>query len=938
MFRTFGLAVCVLFFLCSPFIVTVRVAHAQTAPTISGITDNRSDYPNSQIPRYRKYELTFSVGTNARTLEFPYDPNRPQDATDPNFTKAIYHGISVDAIFTNPQGIQYRQPAFSYQVFEDQVKGTREWFYPTNQYKWKVRFSPNQTGTWQYRLVATDENGTGTTADQPFVVTGSVSHGFIVPSRTDPRYFEYDDGTYFPGMGYNFQLDSQNPTLGNTPEFSAMGPNGIELSRVWVSQLSIYGEAYGKWGSNNRVHGTQEPRYGIVAPNNYQFAQLYPGFVPPSLPRESEYYMWLEYDAQVSPDQTQQHFTPCRYIADIPVKQNTQYRVKVRYQARNLEGPKVSGFPYGFAIKTTSDFYATAGRCNDRDAGSVIAATYNAPQVQPDPANPGWMILTGTYANTTSDFLKYLYVSFDNVQSTDSDARAGHVFVDRVWMEEANCTTGCPNLISKPYMSMHQYINQRDAYSLDKILRLAEQYGLYLKTVMLEKNDRILGTIGFDGSQATTPSVTNFYGNRRVLTKVRWLQQAWWRYMQARWGYSPHIHSWELMNEGHDGNTEGHWDMADEFGKYMHCRVFGVAVSSANPYEDCQYNHPNDHMVSTSFFNSSYPWQFWNNQASGVNLTYAEMDYVDQHYYANVGDTSQLAGFYDSAQFSYNLSMLSSNFAPGKRKPFIRGETAWSFTAPAPRDVFGDNTDGGEWLHDYIWAGVNPGGLMEHYFATSFWTKHFYNLTASPPYDHRPMYKSYYDFIKDVPLSNGRYADAAASSTNPAIRAWGQKDTTNRRAHLWIANKNHTWYNKIGGYPGGPAPVGISPVSGTVSVGGFIPNTAYTVQWWDTYGGTVASTQTKTSTATGNIDLTITNLSTDIAVKISGFGLGEITPTPGAIAGDANGDGHVNGNDYYIWLTNYGTTVQNGSGSGDFNGDLSVNGADYFIWLTHYGT
>jgi len=41
-----------------------------------------------------------------------------------------------------------------------------------------------------------------------------------------------------------------------------------------------------------------------------------------------------------------------------------------------------------------------------------------------------------------------------------------------------------------------------------------------------------------------------FYGLGRSQNKVRWIQQTWWRYLQARWGYSPNIHSWELTNEG----------------------------------------------------------------------------------------------------------------------------------------------------------------------------------------------------------------------------------------------------------------------------------------------------------------------------------------------------------------------------------------------------
>jgi acid phosphatase type 7 len=65
----------------------------------------------------------------------------------------------------------------------------------------------------------------------------------------------------------------------------------------------------------------------------------------------------------------------------------------------------------------------------------------------------------------------------------------------------------------------------------------------------------------------------------------------------------------------------------------------------------------------------------------------------------------------------------------------------------------------------------------------------------------------------------------------------------------------------------------------------------------------------------------------------------EPTPTPvSGVPGDANGDGHVTGADYSIWLANYGRMgVTAGPSQGDFDRNGSVNGADYFVWLSNYG-
>lgn len=62
-----------------------------------------------------------------------------------------------------------------------------------------------------------------------------------------------------------------------------------------------------------------------------------------------------------------------------------------------------------------------------------------------------------------------------------------------------------------------------------------------------------------------------------------------------------------------------------------------------------------------------------------------------------------------------------------------------------------------------------------------------------------------------------------------------------------------------------------------------------------------------------------------------------VTPSPGTIPGDANGDGRVSGQDYLIWVDNYGAFTQNGYPDADFNLDGKVSGQDYLIWVDSYG-
>jgi hypothetical protein len=156
----------------------------------------------------------------------------------------------------------------------------------------------------------------------------------------------------------------------------------------------------------------------------------------------------------------------------------------------------------------------------------------------------------------------------------------------------------------------------------------------------------------------------------------------------------------------------------------------------------------------------------------------------------------------------------------------------------------------GIWLHNLIWGGINPTGLIENYW---FAGEHIYDTV-----DLRYQFKNCYMFIKDIPLNDGKYVDASATVSNPKLRAWGQKDLTNQRAHLWIGNTDNIWTNNKP----------ITPVNGTVTIDGLAANTSFRVQCWDIYNGTVIKTQTLSTNADGKLVLRVTNLSTVVAVRV----------------------------------------------------------------------
>ena len=805
-------------------------------PAIRDISSNVTD---ASIAQYDRLEINFQVDTDAQNLQFPYDAAPP-----PGVSPGI--GVSVDAFFT-PDNWEtvYKQPAFYYQDFQHEKKEGREWLYPTDNYSWKVRFSPNSPGDWQYKLTAQDSGGLSESAAIDFTVTPSDNKGFIRVSAADPRYFEFDDGTYFPGLGYNLAVPA------NQGSFPIMAENGIQLVRTWLpSQLSIFGSAWSPWRSFGAAPQGSEPSARLL--NNALYRQ--PGDTPIARP-ESEVFLWLSHDETVFDDGSQWNFVPCVVLGWqaplLPVKRNTEYRVRVRYKTQDVTGPKIAGQPFGFTVKTGGwlwDESDESRRCYYPGTGLLAAAEYTG-SPYPDPDNPDWQILEGVINNRQSDFLDNFYLALEN-------ASAGHVFVDYVWVEEVlGDNQYGPNIVYKPWMAHHQYFDQRNSYMFDQTLELARQNDIYFKLVVLEKNDDVLNMFELDGTAVSTSPGQNrhlFFGNGRETTgktKTRWLQEAWWRYLQARWGYSPNIHSWELLNEGDPGSTD-HYILADEMGEY-----FWQSFSQAGP----EKQHPNLHLVTTSFW-TGFPNAFWS------SAEYPYIDYADIHHYMRESDTRPLdylfetSDFYDAALLSEKLSMHHGAKQPdGPGKPVMRGETGFLFDN---WDAFAENATGGVWLHNFIWAGVNAGGLIESYWTGAPTQNHLYNGGL---HDHRPIYKSFYNFIKDIPLNNGHYQNAAAASSNPEVRVWGQKDVDNGQAHLWIQNKGHTWKNVLDG-------VSVPAQSVTITLAGFQPNRSYIAEWWDTYQSDPArqiiKTETLTAASDGSLEVNVNDLTSDVAVKI----------------------------------------------------------------------
>ncbi len=748
--------------------VTLNSAPQQPPSVVSNLSDNISSFPNGQVPRYSKLELTFNVDTPAANPQFPFDPSPP-----PGVQVGI--GVSVDGLFSRDDwATVYTVPGFLYQAFSrehhNDIGMDLEVLYPQGDPVWKIRFAPSSTGVWRYRLRVTDARGTfffPSSGDLTFNCSASSSKGFLRVSPTDRRYFEFSDGSPAVLLGTAEGLDPGLQTYDLDARFAEW--DKANFFRIWMSGSSLVGSMWQPWLFTGG-HSTA-----------LSHEQVYCGLF--SIKMSANMRMWQQ---------------------GVPVRPNTTYKVNIRYRCVGVTGPATAGLPFGLVVKTSQG-----------GADNLITPYVNA--------DTGWSILSGTFTAAAAQyFIGWFTLSMENTTG-------GAIYIDNVSVREdlGGGILG-HEMLRKGSPNYHLYFDQAQSWDWDYILDACAARDVYLKLVVLEKNDDLYNHIDANGNYVLATDNNNFYSAPG--RAVRRYHEYFWRYLAARWGYSTAVHSWELLNEG-DPYNGNHYNQAEAFAATMH------ALESGR------------HMVTTSMWTSFPASEFWGNAG------YPNVDYADLHAYISTGGLNVVQPDgrldYDSALYTEAYSLLNGAYGPsGSGKPIVRGEAGIDYVGNQTEraELALDTT--GVWLHNYLWGQLNPGGMYDLYW----WMDNIrrYNLW--------PVFRPLSLFLNGIPLNSGRYADAQAITSDPGLRAWGQKDLASGRAHLWIANKAHTWKNVVDG-------VGIAPVSGTVIVPGLAMG-SYAVEWWDPYNGVITRRETIVAEPDG-LPLLVPPITTDVAVKVS---------------------------------------------------------------------
>ena len=149
----------------------------------------------STVKKYEKFEVNIYLENVG--IENPYDPE----------------DIDVYALFTAPSGKNIRINGF-YDNYE-------------NADQWKLRFSPNEKGTYTYQLFVNDAGGKSESAGAKFIALDSEHHGWIKPSTVNPHYFVHDDGTSYYGVGV------YSPWRNDMQRFDKFAEHKANLFAIW---------------------------------------------------------------------------------------------------------------------------------------------------------------------------------------------------------------------------------------------------------------------------------------------------------------------------------------------------------------------------------------------------------------------------------------------------------------------------------------------------------------------------------------------------------------------------------------------------------------------------------------------------------------------------------------------------------------------------------
>jgi hypothetical protein len=166
-----------------------------------------------EVGQFERFEAVIEIEAE---FENPYDPA----------------DIRVDVEFVAPTGRVIEVPGFYYEDFHYQ----RPRLTSTEQFSWRVRFTPQEIGTYRYRVAVTTVAGSTSSEEGTFTSVESDLPGFVRVDSRNPRYFAFDNGESYIPIGLNMSWSRGVDTIGDYQMWlDALDASGGNYIRVWMA-------------------------------------------------------------------------------------------------------------------------------------------------------------------------------------------------------------------------------------------------------------------------------------------------------------------------------------------------------------------------------------------------------------------------------------------------------------------------------------------------------------------------------------------------------------------------------------------------------------------------------------------------------------------------------------------------------------------------------
>ncbi len=201
--------------LCMLSVPTLSISNSIMDPSIDAIMP----FSNT-VERYGKFETRVAI-----TAQY----NNPYD----------YDQVNVTAVFKSPSGQEKTVDGFF--MWDLQLnEQTGSLSQNNNEGEFRIRFAPDQIGTWTYEVQIKDANGTSTAAIQSFECTtirDQQNKGYIRANQTN--FLNFDNGDSYIAIGENICWQNNNAYLDYKNWLTRLKDQGGNFFRLWHAHWGL---------------------------------------------------------------------------------------------------------------------------------------------------------------------------------------------------------------------------------------------------------------------------------------------------------------------------------------------------------------------------------------------------------------------------------------------------------------------------------------------------------------------------------------------------------------------------------------------------------------------------------------------------------------------------------------------------------------------------